>query len=285
MSSKKLSEKDLELLSSKKGLKKLLKEKDFKIDKILDDLEYEEELERLQVELVKMQNWVIKNKKRVAILFEGRDAAGKGGSIQRFASNLRPRERKIVALPKPTEIEKGQWYFQRYVKELPNPGEIAFFDRSWYNRAVVEPVMGFCTEDEYKQFMQNVNDFEHMLIEDGIILIKFWFAISKEEQAERFGDRAKDPLKQWKLSPVDEVAQQRWDDFTKYKNLMLNQSHTTYSPWIVVEADKKSKARLESIRYVLSQIDYEGKEEAEVSLLFDPNVIIPYSRSYEQLDK
>ncbi|MEO1654327.1 MAG: polyphosphate kinase 2, partial [Bacteroidota bacterium] len=184
-----LNENELQALNSRKGLKKLLEDKDINIKKVLNDLAYEEELELLQIELVKLQKWIMEEKKRLAILFEGRDAAGKGGSILRFTRHLRPREMRIVALPKPSETEKGQWYFQRYVKELPNPGEMVFFDRSWYNRAVVEPVMGFCTPEQYQQFMKNVNDFEHMLYEDGIILIKFWFAISKEEQEERFQDR------------------------------------------------------------------------------------------------
>ena len=280
-----LTEKELRALNSKKGLKKLLSDKNIKIKKVLRDLEYEEELEKLQVELVKLQKHIINQKKRMAILFEGRDAAGKGGSILRFTQHLRPREMRIVALPKPTEIEKGQWYFQRYVQQLPNPGEMVFFDRSWYNRAVVEPVMGFCTQEQYKRFMQNVPEFEHMLYEDGIILIKFWFAISKEEQKERFDNRRDNPLKQWKISPVDEKAQKKWDDFTEYKNMMLNQTHTTYSPWVIVEANDKKQARLESIRYVLSHVDYEGKDKAEVSLLYDPKVIIPYHRAYEQLDK
>ncbi len=280
-----LSEQELIDLNSKKGLKKLLADKDIDIQKVLKDLAYEEELRQLQAELVTMQKWVIEQNKRVAILFEGRDAAGKGGTILRFTQHLRPREMRIVALPKPSEVEKGQWYFQRYVKQLPDPGEIVFFDRSWYNRAVVEPVMGFCTPKQYQQFMQNVPDFEHMLYEDGIILIKFWFAISKEEQEERFDDRRKSPLKRWKLSPVDEKAQKKWDDFTHYKNLMLNQTHTNFAPWVIVEANNKKRARLESIRYVLSHIDYLEKDKAEISLLYDPKVIKPYHKAFEHLDK
>lgn len=280
-----LTPQDLEAISSKKGLKRLLKQKNFDLQKILDDLAYEEELRLLQVELVKMQKWVMDAGKKVTILFEGRDAAGKGGTILRFTQNLRPREMRIVALPKPTDREKGQWYFQRYVQKLPNPGEIVFFDRSWYNRAVVEPALGFCTEAQYKRFMQQVPEFEHMLYEDGMILIKFWFAISKEEQERRFKDRKESPLKHWKLSPVDEKAQKKWNEFTTYKNLMLNQTHTTFSPWIVVEANNKKRARLESIRYVLSKIPYEGKNNSQASLLYDPKVIVPYHRAYKQLDK
>jgi polyphosphate kinase len=280
-----ITQEDLALLNSKKGLVKLIEHKKPHLKKIIKELKYEEELALLQIELVKLQQWAIENQQRVAILFEGRDAAGKGSTILRFTQNLRPRQMRVVALPKPTDIEKGQWYFQRYIKQLPNPGEIVFFDRSWYNRAVVEPVMGFCNETQYKQFMLNVNDFEHMLHEDGLILIKFWFAISKEEQAKRFKDRKDNPLKQWKISPIDEVAQKKWNEFTKYKDVMLNQTHTTFSPWIIVEANDKRKARLESIRYVLSQINYGGKEEAKVSFLYDPEVIISYNRTYKQVDR
>jgi polyphosphate kinase 2 len=190
---------------------------------------------------------------------------------------------RVVALPKPNDVEKGQWYFQRYVKELPNAGEIVFFDRSWYNRAVVEPVMGFCTEAEYKQFLQQVPEFENMLYQDEVILIKFWFILSKDEQAERIQERRDDPLKQWKVSPIDEKAQKKWDDFTKYIRLMLNRTHTVYSPWILVDSNSKQKARLESIRYVLSQIDYEGKSEKAVSLIYDPKIVCRYEDGYDLL--
>lgn len=272
------SPEDLELLTTKDGIKKLLESKNNNVKKALKELKYEEELEKLQIELVKFQHWVKEEQKRVCIIFEGRDAAGKGGSIQRFTENMPPRDIRVAALPKPTEVEKGQWYFQRYAKHLPNPGEIVFFDRSWYNRAVVEPVMGFCDELQYQQFMRQVPEFEHMLYEDGIILIKFWFDITKEEQQKRFADRREDPLKQWKISPVDEKAQELWDNYSEYKEKMMVGSHTSYSPWIIVTANSKKKARLESIRYVLSQINYEGKAKKGVDLTPDPEIVMRYGR-------
>lgn len=270
-----LSKEELEILNSKSGFKKLLESDNPSVKKAIKELKYEEELEDLQIELVKLQHWVKEHNKRVCIIFEGRDAAGKGGSIQRFTENLPPRDIRIVALPKPTEVERGQWYFQRYTMHLPNPGEIVFFDRSWYNRAVVEPVMGFCNDDQYKRFMRQVPEFEHMLYEDGIILIKFWFDITKEEQQERFADRRESPLKQWKISPVDEKAQTLWEAYSEYKDKMMMGTHTSYSPWIIVEANSKKKARLESIRYVLSQINYEGKNK-KLDLSPDPKIVTRY---------
>jgi polyphosphate kinase 2 len=255
-----------------------------KLKKALETVEYEEELQKLQIELIKLQNWVFENRKRVMIIFEGRDAAGKGGAIKRFVEHLNPRKYRVVALPAPTEIEKGQWYFQRYFKHLPNPGEIVFFDRSWYNRAIVEPVFGFCTKEEYQRFLRQVPEIESDLIDDGIILIKFWFSISKETQRKRFEERKRNPLKQWKLSPIDMKAQELWDEITKYKERMFSKTHTTYSPWIIVNSNNKKMARLESIRYVLSQIDYDGKEEAEVSLHPDPDIVYRYHRKNLQID-
>lgn len=284
MSEYNLTIEDLNLINTRKGLKELLKRKDINWKKTVEKLKYEEELVLLQIELVKLQKWVQINKKRVAIIFEGRDAAGKGGTIKRFMQYLSPRAMRVVALPKPSDVEKGQWYFQRYVSHLPNPGEIVFFDRSWYNRAVVEPVMGFCTKQQYDQFMHQVPEFEHMLYEDDLLLIKFWFSISKEEQQKRFKERKDNPLKQWKLSPVDKKAQSMWDNYTEYKENMFSQSHTSYSPWIIVEANNKRNARLESIRYVLSQIDYEGKDENAISLHPDPNVVMRYHRASKHSD-
>jgi len=280
----KLTLEDYESVSSNDELLKIIKEKQININWIKKRMTYEEELRGLQIELVKLQRWVTKTNKRVAVIFEGRDAAGKGGSIRRFTEHLSPRSSRTVALTKPTEIEKGQWYFQRYIKELPNPGEIVFFDRSWYNRAVVEPVMDFCTEAQYKKYMVQVPDFEHMLYEDGVIVIKFWFSISKEVQKERFDARLDNPLKRWKFSPVDVKGQEYWDRYTFYKEQMFSRTHTTYSPWIIVEANSKKKARLESIRYVLSHFDYEGKNEAKVTLFPDPNVVMRYHRSIKQID-
>ncbi len=262
----------------------IAKDKGINIKKVLRNLRYEEELRILQADLVDLQHYIAKNKLRVAVLFEGRDAAGKGGAIKRFTEHLNPRSMRVVALSKPTEVEKGQWYFRRYIKELPNPGEIVFFDRSWYNRAVVEPVMGFCKKGEYKKFIQQVPGFEHMLYEDGVILIKFWFSISKEEQKKRFDSRIKNPLKAWKFSPVDELGQELWDQTTHYKEQMFSKTHSTFSPWIIVKTNEKRTARLESIRYVLSQFDFVDSEQEETNSLPDPNVIMRYFRNLEQID-
>lgn len=245
-------------------------------------MQYERELKQLQIELVKLQQWVQKNNKRVAIIFEGRDAAGKGGSIRRFIEHLNPRSMRLVALTKPTEVEQGQWYFRRYIKQLPNPGEIVFFDRSWYNRAVVEPVMGFCTDEQYKQYMVQVPEFEHMLYESGVEIIKFWFSISKEEQQARFDSRLQNPLKRWKFSPVDQKGQALWKEYSFYKEQMFSRTHTSYCPWIVVKTNNKLTARLESMRYVLSKFNYEGKDKSEATLLPDPNVVMRYYRSVKQ---
>ena len=191
---------------------------------------------------------------------------------------------RVVALSKPTEIEFGQWYFQRYVNTLPNPGEIVFYDRSWYNRAVVEPVNGFCTEDQYRRFLLQVPEFEHMLYEDGVEIIKFWLSISKDEQRKRFDSRKLDPLKQWKLSPIDEKAQEFWEEYTHYKEEMFARTHTSYSPWIVIEANNKKRARLETIRYVLNHLDYEGKSTAKIELLPDPEIAKRFHRSSKSSD-
>lgn len=252
--------------------------------KIERAIKYERELELLQIELVKLQRWVQHTGKRLAVIFEGRDAAGKGGTIRRFVEHLNPRTMRVVALPKPTEEERGQWYFQRYMKQLPGKGEIVFFDRSWYNRGIVEPVNNFCTHEEYERFMMQVPEFEHMLVEDGIILVKFWFSISRDEQLTRFNSRAKNPLKQWKLSPLDGRAQELWDAYTKYKERVFSQTHTSYSPWIIVKANNKKRARLHSIRYLLSLIDYEGKDETAAQLLPDPDIVTRYHRNAAKVD-
>ena len=282
--SQKLTQEDLTNLSSKQGLIKLLKSKNINPKSALATLRYETELRQLQIELVKLQRDVQLTGRRVAIIFEGRDAAGKGGAIRRFAEHLNPRSMRVVALPKPTEVEKGQWYFQRYVKHLPNPGEIAFFDRSWYNRAVVEPVMKFCKKSQYEVFMQQVPEFEHMLYEDNIELIKFWFSISKGEQERRFKRRGNNPLKQWKISPVDDEAQSHWDLYTMYKEEMFSKTHTSYSPWVIVKANSKTKARLEAIRHVLSTLPYEGKSETKVNLHPDPGIVLRFHRKSKVVD-
>jgi len=281
---KKITKEEFEAITSKEELLEIIQKKGKNIDKVLEKLKYEDELKKLQIELVKLQKWIYAEKKRVVIVFEGRDAAGKGGNIRRFSEHLNPRSINLVALTKSTEVEKGQWYFQRYIKELSNPGEIVFFDRSWYNRAVVEPVMGFCTDEQYNRFMVQVPEFEHMLYEDGVKIIKFWFSISKEEQKSRFDARLKTPLKRWKFSPVDQKGQELWDKYTFYKEQMFSKTHTAYCPWITVKANNKKVARLETMRYVLSQFDYPGKDKAMTTLLPDPNVIMRYFRSTHQLD-
>ena len=278
------SKEELENFTSRKEVVKLAEEKGIKLSKHIANREYELELSKLQAQLVNLQQWVYENKMRVAILLEGRDAAGKGGSIKRFTEHLNPRTSRVVALNKPTDVEKGQWFFRRYISQLPEPGEIVFFDRSWYNRAVVEPVMDFCSKEQYNQFMVQVPEFEHMLYEDGVILIKFWFSITKKEQDKRFKSRLKNPLKNWKFSPVDKKGQELWDKYTYYKEQMFSKTHTNFSPWIIVKTNNKRTARLESIRYVLSKFDYKRKEEATTVLQPDPNVIVRYYRHVQQLD-
>ena len=281
-----LNHSDFENFTGSKEFKAILKSKlDVKkYQKILKGHVYQTELLKLQTELVDLQQWVAKHKKRVCIIFEGRDAAGKGGAIRRFTEHMNPRSVRVVALTKPTESEKGQWYFRRYIKELPEPGEIVFFDRSWYNRAVVEPVMGFCTESQYNKYMVQVPEFEHMLYEDGVVIIKFWFSISKEEQLKRFNSRLANPLKQWKFSPVDKEGQKRWNLYTTYKEQMFSKTHTSFSPWIIIKTNNKKEARLESIRYVLSQFEYSRKDRSKNAILPDPNVAQRYHRLINQID-
>jgi polyphosphate kinase 2 len=274
----------LENIKTRKQLVELAKEIGVDVKKPLKRAKYEEELLQLQTELALLTEYIAKKKLRVAVLFEGRDAAGKGGSIKRFVEHLNPNASGVVALSRPTEIEKGQWYFQRYIEVLPNPGQIKFFDRSWYNRAVVEPVMGFCNDKQYEIFMRQVTNFEHMLYEDGITVIKFWFDITREEQQKRFEARKGNPLKEWKFSPVDLKGQELWDDFTDYKELMFLETHTSFSPWVIVETNNKEEARLESLRYVLSRFKYPGKGKTKVSLKFDPNVVFKYYRKNEKFD-
>ena len=279
-----LNEEVLTETTTRRELIDYLKSKNIRYENALNTLSYEKELVLLQVELVKLQQWVMKHKKRVAIIFEGRDASGKGGSIRRFIEHLNPRSMRVVALAKPTDVEKGQWYFTRYIKELPNPGEIVFFDRSWYNRAVVEPVMGFCTKDQYQEFMRQVPEFENMLYEDGISIIKFWFSVSQKEQKKRFESRKKTFVKQWKISPVDERATEMWDKYTFYKEAMLSRTHTTYSPWVIVKSNDKKRARLESMRYVLSNFEYDGKEETGSLINPDPTIVSRFYRSIKLID-
>jgi polyphosphate kinase 2 len=262
----------------------LLRTKRVTVSRVKKAMQYEHELESLQVELVKLQRWVQETGRRLAILFEGRDAAGKGGTIRRFIEHMNPRAMRVVALPKPTDDETGQWYFQRYMRQLPNKGEIVFFDRSWYNRAVVEPVNGFCAPEQYERFMRQVPEFEHMLVEDGVDIVKFWFSISREVQAARFDSRRQNPLKQWKLSPIDERGQELWGDYTRHKERMFSQTHTSFSPWIIVKANDKRAARLESIRYVLSAFEYAGKDAAAVSVIPDPDIVYRFHRGAVRID-
>ncbi len=272
----------LDQLDSRKKLLNYLHEKDIPLEIVEERVKYNHELEKLQIELISLQDWLLKNRKRVVVIFEGRDAAGKGGSIRRFRRYLNPRSARVVALSKPTLVEDNQWYFRRHVKELPNMGEIVFFDRSWYNRGVVEPVMGFCTKEEYDLFIRQVSEFEHMLYESGVVIIKFWFSISKQEQLKRFKSRIKNPLKQWKISPVDLQASKLWDNYTYYIREMLAKTHTDFAPWIIVKTDEKRKARLESIRYVLSIFDYKKKHKIEPMLHPDPDILFRYYRSISE---
>lgn len=234
---------------------------DYPYDDKLDREKYEKHLERLQIELVKVQFWLQATGKRMMALFEGRDAAGKGGTIFSIRSYLNPRAARVVALAKPTEVEAGQWYFQRYIEHFPTTGEAVLFDRSWYNRAVVEPVMGFCTPDQYEKFLAAVPRFEELIAEEGIFFFKFWLNIGQEMQLKRFHDRRHDPLKIWKLSPLDIAALTKWHDYTEKRDRMLQLTHTKIAPWHVVLANDKRRAHLNIIRKILLSLDYDGKDE------------------------
>jgi polyphosphate kinase 2 len=253
-----LTEEEVRLLNSKIGLRMLFADAKTNVSKALRYTKYEEELREFQAELVKLQTWVREEKKKVVIIFEGRDAAGKGGAIRRITSHINPRHFRIVALNKPTDDERGQWYFQRYVNQLPKPGEIVFFDRSWYNRAVVEPVNNFCTPEEYEIFMSQVNEFEKMIIQSDTYFVKFYFSITKAEQAKRFVDIQKSELKKWKMSTLDEKAQSLWDNYTRYKKVMFEKTNTEHAPWKVLNADKKTLARLAAVKHILEVIPYRG---------------------------
>ena len=235
--------------------------------------EYEREKRRLQIQLLRLQGWVKDTGQQLVILFEGRDAAGKGGTIKRFTEHLNPRGTKVIALDKPSEREQTQWYFQRYVQHLPAAGEIALFDRSWYNRAGVERVMGYCTDEQYERFVRQAPEFERMLVDSGIRLVKFWFSVSRREQRTRFIVRRIDPVRQWKLSPTDLASLDRWDDYTAAKEAMFAATDTDHAPWTVVKSNDKKRARLEALRYVLSALPYEGRDEAVVGRP-DPNIVV-----------
>jgi polyphosphate kinase 2 len=241
---------------------------------------YERQKYQLQVELLKLQAWAKDTGQRVVIIFEGRDAAGKGGTIKRFMEHLNPRGARVVALEKPTEVESGQWYFQRYVQHLPTRGEIVLFDRSWYNRAGVERVMGFCSDDEYQEFIRQAPEFERNLVRSGVHLVKFWFSVSRAEQQRRFEERQHHPLKQWKLSPIDLASLDKWDDYTTAKEAMFRATDTTDAPWTVIKSDCKKRARLNAMRYVLHKLPYDGKDPERIGPL-DPLLIgaSPQTRS------
>lgn len=241
--------------------------------------EYEAEKRLLQIELLQVQRWVAESRQRVLMIFEGRDAAGKGGTIKRFMEHLNPRGARIVALSKPTKLERGQWFFQRYIAQLPTRGEMVFFDRSWYNRAVVEPVMGFCTPEEHLTFLRQAPQVERMLVESGITMFKFWFSVSHEEQLRRFLSRSHDALKQWKLSPVDVESLGKWDEYTEVKRSMFLATDTDVAPWTVVRSDDKKRARLNTMRYVLSNLDYPEKNLDVIGNL-DSRIIGPKEHIY-----
>ena len=238
-----------------------------------EKIEYEKELRNLQVELLKFQNHVKNRGLKVLMIFEGRDAAGKGGTIKRITEHLNPRGARIVALAKPSDVEKSQWYFQRYAGHLPSAGEIVLFDISWYNRGGVEPVMGFCTERQHHKFLKDVPEFEKMIADEGIQIFKFYFSVSKKEQARRFKARETDPLKQYKLSPVDKESQKLWDEYTLAKFMMLSSTHTKEAPWTIIKSDNKKKARINTIKHILNFVDYPDKIPLE-EIIVDKEIVI-----------
>ena len=239
--------------------------------------EYEREKARLQVELLKVQRWVKDSGARIVILFEGRDAAGKGGTIKRFMEHLNPRGARVVALDKPSDVERGQWYFQRYVRHLPTSGEMVFFDRSWYNRAGVERVMGFCTGQEYLEFLRQCPELERMLVNSGILLFKFWFSVSQQQQKHRFDSRNTDPLKQWKVSPIDVASLDKWPDYTRAKEAMFFYTDTAHAPWTVIKSDDKKRARIAAMQFFLSRLRYPDRDDA-VAAGPDPLIVGPATR-------
>jgi polyphosphate kinase 2 len=292
---------DMEVIDTKKSVKHNYKDKTRKRKKLetkeeegikkvqiwvrQETLEYEQELTRLQIELLKLQNHVKEKGLKILMIFEGRDAAGKGGTIKRITEHLNPRGARVVALEKPSDIERTQWYFQRYTQYLPSAGEIVLFDRSWYNRAGVEPVMGFCTTEEHHEFLREVPEFEKMLVKSGIILMKFYFSVSKKEQARRFKKREIDPLKQYKLSPVDKESQNLWDKYTIAKFSMLMASNTDITPWTVIKSDDKKRARLNCIRYLLSNLEYEKKTEEKDFFKIDKKILISGTHEIENMEQ
>jgi polyphosphate kinase 2 len=258
-----LKEKEWLLINTKKGLLALLRQSSLDPKKAIRTLKYEKRLTKLQEELLVLQQWVVKNNKKVVVIFEGRDAAGKGGAIRRITEHLPPREVRVVALPKPDEIEEGQWYFQRYINHFPREGEIVFFDRSWYNRAVVEPVNDFCTRKQYLNFMDSVNEVERMMLLSDIHLVKLYFSITKKEQERRFKDIITSPIKKWKFSDVDRKALALWDEYTSYKELMFKNTQK-FVPWKIIKANKKTSARITALEHILNKIPYELKDKENI---------------------
>jgi len=249
-----------------------------------EKLEYEAELRKLQVELLKFQNYVKEKGLKILMIFEGRDAAGKGGTIKRITEHLNPRGARVVALEKPSDKELSQWYFQRYVTHLPSAGEIVFFDRSWYNRAMVEPVMGFCTERQHHKFLKDVPEFEKMIVDEGIQIFKFYFSVSKKEQARRFKARESDPLKQYKLSPVDKESQRLWDEYSLAKFMMLSTTHTHTAPWTIIKSDDKKKARINCIKHILNFVEYPNKIDKK-DIVVDKNIVVYGSDEAIKMEK
>ena len=251
--------------------------------KALKKYRQEQALKPYQAELIKMQTFLEKYNKRMVVLFEGRDAAGKGGTIRRVTRYMNEKHYRVVALGKPSDVQRTQWYFQRYTEQLPRGGEIVLFDRSWYNRAMVEPVFGFCTEEEYENFKKDVVEYEKSLVRNGTILVKIYLSISKEEQAKRFAKRQRDPLRQWKLSEIDLQAQDKWDEFTKMKYEMLKNSHTIYAPWTVIRSDNKFKARLNAMKVILNAVDYENRNE-ELDFVPEDDIVVSGAREIELME-
>jgi polyphosphate kinase 2 len=273
---KKAKKKDVKFdLNAKNGRIPWNKDGHYPYSKKMDVLDYEQQKHELQIELLKMQGWVKDTNQRIVVIFEGRDAAGKGGTIKRFMEHLNPRGARVVALEKPNARERNQWYFQRYIQQLPSKGEIIFFDRSWYNRAGVENVMGFCTDQEYLEFLRQVPELERMLTNSGIKLFKYWFSVTRTEQFRRFKSRQTDPLKQWKLSPVDMESLSRWDDYSTAKDAMMFHTDTKDAPWTTIRSDDKKRGRINCMRHFLSHLDY---PEKDTSVVYPPDLKIAISR-------
>ncbi|MCB1751199.1 MAG: polyphosphate kinase 2 [Gammaproteobacteria bacterium] len=272
-----------DLLEENKRLQAALEKRKQSEKKAMRRFRREEELKPYQAELIRLQQYLEASGTRMIILFEGRDAAGKGGTIRRVTRYMNEKHYRVVALGKPTDHEKSQWFFQKYVRQFPRGGEIVLFDRSWYNRAMVEPVFGFCTENEYQNFMRGVGGFEKDLVRQGTILVKLYFSVTKEEQERRFNRRKTDPLRQWKLSEVDVQAQERWEDFTNVKHEMLKQTHTTHAPWTIIRSNDKHLARLNAMRVILNSVRY-SRLDPELDFVPDPRIVVSGSRELEMME-